>query len=98
METNTDGATRNEEKASNPEKSDLPFLVTHWLSAYGNGNAYSSSGHDRSLAHQDRSGNLERQRIQDDALERIRKATSELASAFSDLGVFGYTFAVSLHV
>lgn len=97
METNTDDATRNEEKVSNPEKSDLAFLVTHWLSAYGNGNAYnSSSGHDRSL--QDRSGNDEQQRIQDNALERIRKATSELASAFSDLGVFGHTFAVSLNV
>lgn len=53
----------------------LPFLVTHWLANFGSGNGGSSED------------NEERRQ----AIERIRNAGAEIASAFSTLGAFGVT-------
>ena len=66
--------------SSTRQSSDLPFLVTHWLTSYG----LDSDGHEECKEQQNA-----------DALERIRKATSELSQAFSDLGAFGHTIGVS---
>ena len=66
--------------SSTRQSSDLPFLVTHWLTSYG----LDRDVHEECKEQQNA-----------DALERIRKATSELSQAFSDLGAFGHTIVVS---
>jgi hypothetical protein len=51
----------------------LPFLVTHWLANY---QASTEDDHSRSQEEKD-------------AVERIHRAASDIASAFSVLGSFG---------
>jgi hypothetical protein len=63
--------------------SELPFLVTHWLRNYS-----SQIDHDGNCSSAGAAGKHA-------ALERIKKATGELASAFSSLGAFGSSTAVS---
>jgi hypothetical protein len=53
------------ENDSKLNPSELPFLVTHWLSNFQAGDG------------------------KDDALRRIHEAASQMASAFTDLGMFG---------
>ena len=67
---------------------DLPFLVTHWLAHYS---ADRVQGNQESKVEAD---DPERKR----ALERIRSATAELASAFTSLGAYGTTIPVSYQV
>ncbi|KAL3920258.1 MAG: hypothetical protein SGILL_003351, partial [Bacillariaceae sp.] len=64
---------------------ELPFLVTHWLANYG------SNSDDPTVGTNSARSQDERQ----EAMERLRLATSELASAFSTLGAYGTTFRVS---
>lgn len=64
--------------------SDLPFLVTHWLAHYNN----QQQGQEESSA-------TERTPEERDAIQRIRRAASELSSAFHALGSFGTTSRVS---
>lgn len=65
--------------------SDLPFLVTRWLSDYGSGSASRS----------DSTNNGDEEKTsQQDAIERVQRATAELANAFADLGVFGVALNV----
>ena len=63
---------------------DLPFLVTHWLAHYN---------------HQSEQGNQSftagRTPEEQEAVKRIRRAASELSSAFHALGSFGTTSRVS---
>ncbi len=72
--------------------SDLPFLVTHWLSHYSvennaqNGNSI-PTGHGTSATDE----------AQQDALNRIQRATNDLANAFADLGAFGVNLSVSIN-
>ena len=69
--------------STDSQSADLPFLVTHWLSNYG---AVQTSGNEDSE---------EAKKFQQDAIERIRKATNDLSAAFADLGAFGVTLNVS---
>lgn len=63
---------------------EIPFLVTHWLSNFGNSSGTTAiTGTEVSQDHQ---------RI---AVAKIRRAASELASAFSSLGAYGTTLRVS---
>lgn len=55
------------ENSNRLNPSELPFLVTHWLSNFQTG------------LHGDNH----------DAVRRLHDAASQLASAFSDLGMFG---------
>jgi hypothetical protein len=63
---------------------DLPFLVTQWLAKYGG---------------EQKEGEMTDPK-QQQALDTIRRATTDIASAFSSLGAFGTTYRVSyrLHV
>lgn len=61
--------------------SDLPFLVTHWLAHYHKQPAQESSS---TTTPEER-----------EAIQRIRRAASELSSAFHALGSFGTTSRVS---
>lgn len=61
--------------------SDLPFLVTHWLAHYHNHPTQDLS-----------SATTPEER---EAIHRIRRAASELSSAFHALGSFGTTSRVS---
>ena len=59
---------------------EMPFLVTHWLENYDRSSSASSNcPNDK----------------QQEAMARIRRATSEIASAFATLGAYGTTFRVS---
>mmetsp|Transcript_45051 Transcript_45051/g.109545 ORF Transcript_45051/g.109545 Transcript_45051/m.109545 type:complete len:2276 (-) Transcript_45051:82-6909(-) len=83
---------------------ELPFLVTHWLANYGRGSNNVNINIDKSNmptsnsnAAGDTTNSLQRQRQrEDEALSTIRRATSELASAFSVLGAYGATIQPSL--
>jgi len=90
--------------ATPPVSSELPFLVTHWLSNYGSCGAaearvqsdggQSGDGEDGTscLTVTERHSTTERSA---DAVARIRRAASELANAFQDLGAYGTTNSVS---
>jgi hypothetical protein len=82
-----EGGTQGEEEPRVDVPSELPFLVTHWLSQYGS-HATDTEQRFDSL---ERIDNDQRR----EALERVRRATSELASAFSALGAFGVSSIVS---
>lgn len=69
--------------------SELPFLVTHWLRNFQASQGTAPEGSDSAAS----SGVSEEQRKA--ALGRIQRATSELASAFSALGVYGTASVVS---
>lgn len=73
-------AVENEIVQSRPSPSELPFLVTHWLSNY---QIPRPSGDDQV------------DRRQEEALERLRQAASQVSSAFADLGSFGVSNVVS---
>jgi hypothetical protein len=62
------------ENSSKLDPSELPFLVTHWLSNFHTGNDGDK----------------------DDAVRRLHEAASQMASAFSDLGMFGTANQVSV--
>ena len=80
---------------NNNTSSELPFLITHWLNGYSqqhqqqrrikNGNFISNN----KKRNQSSKGTNEEDVRTKEALARVRKATSELASAFADLGAFG---------
>lgn len=72
--------------------SELPFLVTHWLQNF-NPNANANAEGETFQAEADTDNNTATQRRA--ALERIRRATSELASAFTALGAYGESTVVS---
>ena len=59
---------------------EIPFLVTHWLANYTNNSIISN------VACQDR---------EQMAIAKIRRATSDIASAFATLGAYGTSLRVS---
>ena len=61
-------------------REELPFLVTHWLANF------EKNG---------RSGNEQARECERLAMAKIRRATSEIASAFASLGAYGTTLRVS---
>lgn len=69
-------------KPTTIDASELPFLVTHWLSNF----QASSSSNSNSNSN-----------INQEALQRIHQAAADMASAFSDLGAFGTANQVSLN-
>lgn len=71
---------------------ELPFLVTHWLANYG-----SSSNLDGSAATTtiNPAAATASEEDRQQAVARIRKATSEIASAFATLGAYGTSMRVS---
>lgn len=74
-----------EDHTSHRVQQELPFLVTHWLANYGqSSNLVTSSESPRNL-------HVE----QHEAVVRIRRASSEIASAFATLGAYGTRFRVS---
>ena len=70
------------------DRSELPFLVTHWLRNF---NLDNDQGVDRNETMQIGNSNKKKR----EALERIQKAASDLASAFAALGAFGTSTVVS---
>lgn len=74
-----DNAQDDQSGDHNATAPDLPFLVTHWLANYSNEASQSDS--------RDRNG--------EDAVLRIRRAASQIASAFSVLGAYGTASRVS---
>jgi hypothetical protein len=69
--------------SSNRDPTELPFLVTHWLSTL-----YEPKGGKKNAA---ADTNVE----QKEAMDKIRRAAADLASAFSTLGAFGTASRVS---
>jgi hypothetical protein len=73
--------------SSNRDPTELPFLVTHWLSTL-----YNPKGGKKNAAATDtNTTNVE----QKEAMDKIRRAAADLASAFSTLGAFGTASRVS---
>jgi hypothetical protein len=73
--------------SSNRDPTELPFLVTHWLSTLyqpqgGKKNAADAAATDTNVE-------------QTEAMDKIRRAAADLASAFSTLGAFGTASRVS---
>jgi hypothetical protein len=62
---------------------DLPFLVTHYLANF----------HKEQHKEESKASSLDSE--QNEALDRIRRATNEIASAFSTLGAYGTSYRVS---
>ena len=77
--------TETERVVPEHRQQELPFLVTHWLENYGRNTV------DFTMNTSSDCPNDERQ----EAVARIRRATSEIASAFATLGAYGTTFQVS---
>ena len=80
-DTSEESLTNNdvEDEAMTGKAEEMPFLVTHWLANYGAASTVVGTK------------NVEQQ----EALDRIRKATSEIASAFESLGAYGTAIQVS---
>ncbi len=84
--------------SSSSLSSDLPFLVTHWLQNAADGAMHvpssaiapSSHGTDDDPADSDPD-----RAARQDAMDRMRRATRDLAAAFADLGMFGMALNVS---
>jgi hypothetical protein len=70
---------------NNNLQQELPFLVTHWLANYGTNSADTTTNNPPACSQDERQ----------EAMARIRRATSEIASAFATLGAYGTTFRVS---
>ena len=70
----------------NPTR-DLPFLVTQYLSNFVDAprNADSKGNEEAKIPHHE-------------AIDRIRKATNDIAAAFADMGSFGVTLKVRLTI
>ena len=75
------------DNVSNHVQQEIPFLVTHWLANYGTVQNDNNNGNNNNKS----SSEQERQ----EALVRIRRATSEIASAFATIGAYGTTYRVS---
>jgi len=74
------------ESGMNNPSTDLPFLVTQYLSSFvaAPRNAGSEEGKEKANSSHHA------------AIDRIRKATYDIATAFADLGAFGVTLEVRL--
>lgn len=86
MASRGEGSLRRPQEAAND--SELAFLVTHWLRNFNQTNGSNAAASPNDATTMD-------DRSKREALERIQRATSDLASAFSALGTFGTATAVS---
>jgi hypothetical protein len=78
---------------------DLPFIVTHWLANYNKNNGNGNNKETARTASTTTTTNTavdDLQTIQRraEAMAKIRKASSDIASAFASLGAFGTTTRV----
>jgi hypothetical protein len=89
-----DNDSNSESNSSNRDPTELPFLVTHWLSTFYHpppGGCQKNAGAGAAAAAADTT-NVE----QKEAMDKIRRAAADLASAFSTLGAFGTASRVSI--
>ena len=77
--------------SSKRDPTELPFLVTHWLSTLYNPQGGKKNAAAGTNAAADTNTNVEQQ----EAMDKIRRAAADLASAFSTLGAFGTASRVS---
>ena len=89
MASRGEGTLRRPQEAAND--SELAFLVTHWLRNFNQTNGSNAASQNNATA----ATTTIDDRSKREALERIQRATSDLASAFSALGTFGTATAVS---
>jgi hypothetical protein len=85
VDDDNDNDNDNDSNSSHRDQTELPFLVTHWLSTLYN----KPTGGPKNAAAADT--NVE----QKEAVDKIRRAAADLASAFSTLGAFGTASRVS---
>jgi hypothetical protein len=99
-------------EGNNQINQDLPFLVTHWLANYnkntntngnGNNNEETTSTTTTTTTTTTTNTNTAVDDVQTmqhraEAMAKIRKATSDIASAFASLGAFGTTSRVRTYV
>jgi len=69
---------------------DLPFIVTHWLDNYRSSNGINEDTETSTAI------TAVQTMLHQEAMAKIHKATSDLASAFATIGAFGTTFRPSL--
>jgi hypothetical protein len=79
-----------EADSNNNIQHELTFLVTHWLANYGNPHRSNGDASSRVTA-----TTTPDEQLQSLAIERIRRATAEIASAFASVGAYGTTLRVS---
>jgi hypothetical protein len=79
--------------SSNRDPTELPFLVTHWLSTL-----YNPQGGKKNAAADTNAAATDTNVEQKEAMDKIRRAAADLASAFSTLGAFGTASRVSIVV
>jgi hypothetical protein len=84
---------------NNQISQDLPFLVTHWLANYNKNNGNGNNEETATTASTTTTTNtavdeLQTMQRRAEAMAKIRKATSDIASAFASLGAFGATTRV----
>jgi hypothetical protein len=90
-----DDGNDSDSNSSNRDPTELPFLVTHWLSTLYNpqgGKKNAAAGTNAAAAVADTNTTSVEQK---EAMDKIRRAAAELASAFSTLGAFGTASRVS---
>jgi hypothetical protein len=86
--SNSDNSNSNNSNSdSNRDPTELPFLVTHWLSTLYQPQGGKKNAADAAATAAD----VE----QTEAMDKIRRAAADLASAFSTLGAFGTASRVS---
>ena len=68
---------------------DLPFIVTHWLDNYRSSDGINEDTETSTTI------TAVQTMLHQEAMAKIHKATSDLASAFATIGAFGTTFRVS---
>ena len=91
---------------NNQISQDLPFLVTHWLANYNENNGNGNNGNNEETARTASTTTTTNTAVDDlqtmqrraEAMAKIRKATSDIASAFASLGAFGTTSRVRTYV
>lgn len=83
------------------DNNELAFLVTHWLRNYTGPNINNSNNNGNAEGGATQTATADAStpsRAQQEALERIQRAASDLASAFSTLGTFGTATVPALSI
>lgn len=74
---------------NNQISQDLPFVVTHWLDNYRSSDGINEDTETSTTI------TAVQTMLHQEAMAKIRQATSDLASAFATIGAFGTIFRVS---
>ena len=98
-----DGDATTMDGNNNQISQDLPFLVTHWLANYNKNNNNNGNNNEETTMTASTTttttntaavDDLQTMQRRAEAMAKIRKATSDIASAFASLGAFGTTTRV----